>query len=64
MKQTAELANRKMQTEMKTREQSFIKLNADLNEMQLQLEAEKNARTLQVNFPIAISIELSSITQS
>eukprot|EP00111_Clytia_hemisphaerica_P022533 TCONS_00066243-protein len=47
LKQTAELTNRKMQTEMKTREQGFIKLNADLNELQLQLEAEKNARTLQ-----------------
>ena len=47
-KQSVELSSRKLQSEMKSKEQHILKLGADLTELQLQLDSEKNARVLQV----------------
>ena len=47
-KQAVDLTGRKLQSEIKSKEQRLIELGSDLTELQLQLDAEKNARLLQV----------------
>jgi len=46
-RQTIELSNRKLQSDLKAKDQSLIKLQAEINEYQINLEAEKESKALQ-----------------
>lgn len=48
-RQAVDLSYRKMQSEVKTRDQHIEKLQEALNELQLALETEKDSRALQVS---------------